>query len=145
MEELNKKKHFPLIRTIYLYLFALAGLIIVIIAGIRALDLGLKTFVFKDIDEQTRLNQQRYISTPHLEKIEGAEESDSFTESEKESMRNFLEDYEEWKEKNEKIDYVSVRRQEEFSSIISQVVIGLPLYLYHWLVIQKETEKEENK
>ena len=40
------KTHYPLIRTIYLYLFALLGLALLTIGGVRFVDMGLKAFVF---------------------------------------------------------------------------------------------------
>lgn len=38
------------IRLLYLYLFSFVGLLIVVIGSINMIDVGLKTFVFKDID-----------------------------------------------------------------------------------------------
>ncbi len=141
---MENNKHHPLIRTIYLYLFALAGLIIVIQAGIRALDMGLKVFVFKDVDKQERLNYLKPISPSYIQGVKEIQDDEELTEDEKQSIRNWIEDYEDWKERSEEIDRVSVRRQEEGSSILAQATIGLPLYLYHWGVIQKETKKKRN-
>jgi hypothetical protein len=39
------------IRLLYLYLFSFVGLLIVVIGGIQMVDLGIKTFVFKDADK----------------------------------------------------------------------------------------------
>lgn len=139
---MEKNRHNPLIRTIYLYLFALAGLIIVIQAGIRALNLGLKTFVFTDIDKQTRMNYEKPV-VPYLEGLKDVQDCDSLTEEDRESIKSWIENYEEWKEESEQIDYVSIQRQEEGSGIISSLLIGLPLYLYHWKVIQRETKEDK--
>ncbi len=138
-----EKGHYPLIRTIYLYLFALVGLMIVIVAGIRAFTMGLEVFVFKDIDKQTEINYSRPVSVNYIESLGKVEEDESFTESEREAIRNWLSDYERWKEESEEINHVSVQRQKEGASIIASIVVGLPLYLYHWSVIQKESKKEK--
>ena len=140
---MEKEKHHPLIRTIYLYLFALAGLIIVIQAGIRVLDMGLEIFVFKDIAKQERLNYAKPISPSYIAGIEKIQDDEELTEDERQSIKNWIEDYEEWKEESEEIDHISIRRQDEGASILSQIAIGLPLYMYHWSVIQKETKNED--
>jgi hypothetical protein len=140
---MEKEKHHPLIRTIYLYLFALAGLIIVIQAGIRALNMALEVFVFKDIAKQERLNYMKPISPSYIAGIEKIQDDESLTEDERASIRNWIENYEEWKEETEEIDQVSIRRQEEGASILAQIVVGVPLYMYHWSVIQKETKNKD--
>ena len=50
-----------LIRTIYLYLFSLVGLVIVVIRLVNLVDLGLKTFVFENADFQP-INYPSYPS-----------------------------------------------------------------------------------
>ena len=138
---MNYKEHYPLIRTIYLYLFALVGLAIVIVSGIRAFTMGLEIFVFPDIEKQKRLNYKQPSSVYSLARLEEAKDDESFTESERELIRNWMNDYERWKEESEGIDYVSIERQREGASIIANIIVGLPLYFYHWSVIQKEIKK----
>ena len=53
-------KH-SLIRTIYLYLFACLGLVLLTIGGVRFLDMGLKAFVFTKAEQE-----QRYDAKPLL-------------------------------------------------------------------------------
>lgn len=104
-------KH-SLIRTIYLYLFACLGLVLLTIGGVRFLDMGLKAFVFTKAEQE-----QRYDVKPSLS-----------VEPE--------------------VSYVTVKRHRDASLNLSLILIGLPLYLYHWRIIKKETknrEKEEDK
>ena len=60
-----------LIRTIYLYAFALLGLIFLCISGIRFLDMGLKAFVFTQADEQMKMEYARPIMPYSYERIKG--------------------------------------------------------------------------
>lgn len=102
------------IRVFYLYLFSFVGLLIVVIGSVRMVDLGLKFFVFKDAD------RYEYFSTPIDEKGAIPDESKLREQAMREQSRN---------------------RQREFSSAFAMIVVGLPLYFYHWKTIQKENNK----
>ena len=141
---MTQKEHFPIIRTIYLYIFALVGLIIVIIGSVRALTMGLEVFVFKDVDKQERLNYARPLSVSYIEGLKTAQENESFTENEQETIREWLASYEEWKIESESFDHVSAQRQKETASILANIFVGFPLYLYHWNLIKKETRGRKN-
>jgi len=46
------------------------------------------------------------------------------------------------------VSYVTAKRHRDASLNLSLILIGLPLYFYHWRIIKKETknkEKEEDK
>jgi len=51
--------------------------------------------------------------------------------AEKELLRQWLSDYEDWQERMEEVDPVVARRQEEASRNLAMVVVALPLYIYH--------------
>ena len=141
---MTQKQHFPIIRTIYLYIFALVGLIIVITGSIRAFTMGLEVLVFKDVDKQEQLNYERPLSVPYVEGLKSAQDNESFTEDEQATIREWLASYEEWKLNSESFDHVSARRQKEASSILASIMVGFPLYLYHWNLIKKETKDRKN-
>ena len=134
------QKH-SLIRTIYLYLFALVGLALLITGAVRFLDMGLKMFIFTKAEDPEKIQNMYYsgspISTVRLEKYQ---ESEELTENEITNLKNWLADYEKWQEEEKKIDYVASNRQREASSNLAMLLVGLPLYLYHWRIIRKETK-----
>jgi len=103
------------LRLLYLYLFSFIGLLIVVIGSIRLVSLGLRTYVFPDADN--------YETMPYASpdgKPAPATESAQFKElNQRQIVRN---------------------RQREFAEIISMLIVGLPLYLYHWKTIQKENK-----
>lgn len=128
-------EHYPLIRTTYLYLFALVGLILLTIGVARFLDMGLKAFVFTKAEQPERI-REIYSPIP-LEKVENYQETEELvlTEEEKQTFQLWLKDY----KQGEKIDYVASKRHREASSSLAMILIGLPLYFYHWRIIRKET------
>jgi hypothetical protein len=138
------EKH-SLIRTIYLYLFALVGLALLVIGIVRFIDMGLKMYVFTKADDPERISHQRYYySGPiAIEKIESYQDDEELTEEERAILKDLLANYEEWKERESQIDYLVSERQEEASNNLAMIIVGLPLYLYHWRIIRRETKEKE--
>lgn len=132
-------KH-SLIKTIYLYSFSMLGLILLIIGGVRFIDMGLKTLVFKEADEYTRMNYYQPEVPVWVDKIESIEE---LTEEELVILKKSLANYKEWNEKYSKIDPVKARRQREASISLALIIVGFPLYLYHWRVIREKPKKKK--
>lgn len=137
-----------IIRTIYLYAFSLLGLILIIIAGVDFIDMGLKAFVFTQAEEQTRMYEYEPPYAPR-KIMDHAEDGKStidgkleLTEEQMEDVEMWLEDYADWKERQEKFDPIISRRHRDASRNIAMLLVGFPLYLYHWAVIKKE-EKEK--
>jgi hypothetical protein len=134
------QKH-PLIRTIYLYLFTLIGLVLVTIGAIRFLDMGLKAFVFTKADDPEKIQRNYYYGLPiPVEKVSVLETSEDLTAEEIASVKSWIANYQEWQEDEAKIDYLVSRRQREASINLAMIIIGLPLYLYHWRIIRRETK-----
>ncbi len=146
---MENKVHYALVRTIYLYLFALLGLMLLTIGGVRFVDMALKAFVFTKAEEQERLIHKAPPMIPleikKLEQIEEAQEK-TFCLSQKDraAVEVWLVEYKEWKKKKEKIDPVTARRHRDASLNLAMILIGLPLYLYHWRIIKRETKDRNN-
>lgn len=141
-------KKYTLVRTIYLYIFALLGLVLLIIGSVNFLNMGLKAFIFTQADEESRIfSKQIPIPTvPRIENIgQDIEEGKDICLSaeEKVYVESWLADYNNWKESMSKIDPITSRRHRDASINLSLILIGLPLYLYHWRIIKKETEEKE--
>lgn len=100
------------LRLLYLYLFSFVGLLITIIGSIQLIDLGLKTYVFK-------VSEYSYYPEPYLvedgkEKIDVAEQK---RRSEEEQAN---------------------QRKRQVSNSLAMILVGAPVYLYHWQTIKKE-------
>ena len=137
------EKH-SLVRTIYLYLFALVGLALITVGGVRFVDMGLKAFVFTQAEQEKRI-RHKYPPMLPIILIEGYEESEGTTQEltlrEKQAIKNWTEDYERWQEEESKINYLTIKRHREASQNLAFILVGLPLYLYHWRIIKKEKKK----
>jgi len=115
------------IRLVYLYLFSFVGLVVFVIGCTRLVDLGLKVYVFKNADMYASYPQT--VMQKGVEDVRTAEQikqelvaQEQFQREE--SMRN---------------------RQREVSSALAMIVVGGPLYLYHWSSIQKENVTKKKK
>ena len=137
-------KHFPLIRTIYLYLFSLTGLALLVVGGVRFVDMGLKIFIFTKAEEEQRIFYKEPSFAPYpLQRAEDVEKGEDFSEEEKAAIRQWLSDYENWKKERAKIDPITAQRHRDASLNLALNLIGLPLYLYHWRTIKRETQNKE--
>ncbi len=98
------------IRLLYLYLFSFVGLLISIIGSIQLVDLGIKNYVF-------RVAEYTYYTDPVV--------------SEKQTISP------EEMEKRNKEEQANQRKR-QLSTSLSMILVGVPVYLYHWKTIKKE-------
>jgi len=143
------------VRTVYLYLFALVGLTLVIIGGVRLLNMGLKVFIFTEADKLDDyrayppfppygvLEPRSITKETPPEDIKVNAQTQELTSEEKTALNNWEIDYKNWQAQNGKVDYLKARRQQEASISLALIIVGLPLYLYHWAVIKRDKKKEE--
>lgn len=101
------------LRLLYLYLFSFVGLLIVVIGSIQMVNLGLKMTIFKEADV--------YEAYPMVDK--DGKPSETKEELSAKQAKDLVR-----------------QRQREFASSFSMIVVGLPLYLYHWKLIKKEAK-----
>ncbi len=134
------EKH-PLIRTIYLYLFTLVGLALLIVGAVRFLDMGLKAFVFTKAEDPEKIQRSYYYGSPlPIASLEKYQDSEALNEEEIATLKLWLADYKKWAEEESKIDYLVSKRHRDASANLAMILVGLPLYLYHWRIIKKETK-----
>lgn len=138
----NEKQH-SLVRTIYLYIFALLGLMILIIGGVRFVDMGLKAFIFTKAEEEQRLMYRQPPLLYSIEKVEELQDEEGLSEEEKTAIKQWLADYKDWQEGSSKVNNLDSRRQRDASSNLAMILVGLPLYLYHWGIIKREVRRQE--
>ena len=100
------------VRTVYLYTFSLIGLILIIIASVSLLNLGLKTVIFTDADEDFY-----YPRAPMIEGENATKEDFEINEG-----------------------YQRSQKQRELAQTIAMLIVGIPLYLFHWRTIKKENK-----
>lgn len=108
------------IRLLYLYLFAFIGLLITVIGTIQIVDLGLKVYVFQGAD------RYEYYAGP---RVEGSEDVSAEEQAQYEEEMQAINDREQVRQ-----------RQRQLSTSISMILVGLPVYLYHWRIISRENQ-----
>lgn len=131
------------VKTIYFYLFALIGLVMVVVASVQLFNLGLKTFVLKEADKEQYIYRAQPTMPYFNEKSMTALTQDkNLTEDDRQAVKRWLADYKQWEETSKKIDYVKASRQRDAALSLSLIFVGLPLFFFHWSVIRKD--KQEN-
>jgi hypothetical protein len=107
-----------IIRKIYLYLFSLVGLVLITIGGVQLVNLGLKTYIFTKADQ--------YYEYPAVQPVKPGSES---TAPNQKQLDEF--------QKNQQAS----QRQREVSTALAMIIIGTPLFLYHWSRIKKDQKE----
>ena len=134
------------IRTIYLYIFAITGLVLLIIGGVRFVDMGLNAFIFTAADEEQRLySRQPPMPIYPVEKIDDIQDGGELTEQQQEAIERWLVDYEAWEEQRAEVDPVTSRRHRDASISLAMILVGAPLYIYHWGAIRKDSKQQAKK
>jgi hypothetical protein len=132
-----------LIRAIYLYLLSLIGIVLFLIGGSGFVSMGLRTFIFTQADDEQRMYREMppkpYGVSP-AERIDG-ESRAVFRDSL--MKQQWEEDYAEWRERRKSIDPVTARRHREAASNLSFIIVGFPVYLYHWRLIRKDKAADD--
>lgn len=106
------------IRLLYLYLFSFIGLMIAVFGSIRLIQLGIKVYVFKNADKYE-------YSMPTKVSPDGKEVT--------------MTDEEIAKQKEAQDAENTRQRQREVSEAAAMLIVGIPLYKYHWKLIQDKS------
>ena len=114
------------IRRLYLYGASLIGLILIIIASVSLVNLGLKTWVFTKADDNFYCERTVKIPAPVAEGDESAVlaggRAEAFPEGEKVDCD----------------EQRTARRQRDASNSVAMLIVGMPLYLYHWNKVKSD-------
>ena len=105
------------IRLLYLYLFSFIGLIIAVIGTIQIVDLGMKVYIFKDADKYDYPMTTKFDPSGKEVTLTDQEIKDQKVQQDKETTRN---------------------RQRQASTALAMLLVGIPLYKYHWNTIKRE-------
>jgi hypothetical protein len=104
------------IRLLYLYLISFIGLLVAVIGSIQLVDLVIKVYVFKGAD--------RYeFSYPA--RVGPEDKEAAMTAEEVEEQKKFQE------------TETNRQRQRQASTALAMLIVGIPLYKYHWSLIKK--------
>jgi hypothetical protein len=110
------------IRLLYLYLFSFVGLIISVFGSIRLAQLGMKVYLFKDAD----IYFNSYTNTIYGPDGKAIKQTEEEIRLQEKSAR----------------EEAKKQRQREASEALAMLLVGIPLYKYHWGIIQKESKNK---
>ncbi len=129
----------PIIRQLYLYAVAIVSLGLVIVGTSSFIDMSLRAFVFKAADKDSYM-MQKMPSMPYFSEtaMNNLAKNASLSELEQGEVRSWLEQYRELNKYNEGRDPIAAERSRTAARSLAMILVGLPLYLYHWLVIRKD-------
>jgi hypothetical protein len=105
------------LRLLYLYLFSFVGLIIVVFGSIQLVDLAITTYIFPDADNYYYQSAPRKVTEEGI--MDEIDEEALRQQQEEDSRRN---------------------KQRRLANTVAMLVVGTPLYMYHWKTIQKEAK-----
>jgi hypothetical protein len=125
MSEPNSKV--IIIKNIYLYLVSFVALMMLVISTADIINIGLKTFVFKNADNY-RFGAKVACDFPREPGQEGGASALSPEEC-VERTKN--------QEENERLNRIS-DRERSLVRDISFIIVGLPLFYFHWRVVRKK-------
>ncbi len=106
------------IRLLYLYLFSFIGLLVAVIGSVRIIELALKVYVFKGADQFNYVVPTKMAPDGKEVKLTKEEMDQQRSDAEAETTR---------------------QRERELSGALAMILVGIPLYKYHWSIIQKES------
>lgn len=131
-----------IIRFIYLYLISAITFIVFLVGAVALVNLGLKVFVF-DIDEDYYRFEKPMVACEYLVRtpaIEGEEGDESINQA----YEDCLETQRELEEKRNS-RWISEPTARELSIGIAQVLVALPLWLFHWRTIERDRKERKTR
>lgn len=131
------------LRKIYLYLFSLVGLSLIIIGTVGFINLGLQLTFFKEaLEYRYGVYQPPYPYWLDSVKLDEAIEKIELTEEQQKTLLQWQTEFKRYQEKAKSLGYLPYVA-DSFTRNLAMLIVGIPVYLYHWGLIKKE-HKEEN-
>ena len=105
------------VKKIYIYLFSAIGLIVVVIGSVQLINLGLKAWIFTKADNY--YNYPMPVSVPEKGQVVQQPDQAAIDQYQKNNMQS--------------------QRQATASNAIAMIIVGAPLFLYHWRLARKQS------
>lgn len=129
-----------IIRFIYLYMISAITFIVFLIGAVGIVNLSLKVFVF-DIDDDYYRYDQPYISCDYMmvKSPEG-----EVSEIDKQAYDDCIAKQKLADEKQNS-RWISESNARDLSIGIAQVLVALPLWLFHWRTIERDRKERKKR
>ncbi len=138
-------KKIPWIRTVYLYLMTTIGIVVFIIGAVTILNLLLKIFIFTqaDADYYSKVGPTPIILEREIGQAQAVKDCDELTEGDKEQISAWLVNYQEQQAEEAAIERKRAQRERDAARSLAMILVGLPVWLFHWRIIQRDRKREE--
>ncbi|MFC1687500.1 DUF5671 domain-containing protein [Patescibacteria group bacterium] len=137
------------IRPTYYYLVSFTSVLMIVIAGGFIINVILKTWVFPGASETDNYESRAYpmqmsaFETAPVDSLVSCGEACGLDQNTITIAGDWKTDYTNWQEESSKYSYSNPQRQA--ASAIPFILLGIPLFLYHWRVIRKEHQEIEKQ
>ncbi len=132
------------IRPVYFYLMTTIGLVVLIIGLVQILNLGLKVFIFTQADMDFYGNSMP--SPLYMEKdgsqVQELVTCENLSAEDQDRIQAWLTDYETWQNEDKNVDYLRSNRERQAANAIAMILVGFPLYYFHWFLIKRDRKKD---
>lgn len=128
------------IRVIYLYIFSVVGLVLAVIGGVGMLDLALKATLFTQAERDQAWHERMPPMPPEPARARAAAGDSTLDADDRGAVRAWAEEYRRWEETGSQIDPVRSRRERAAAQNLALLLVGIPLYLYHWRTVRREAQ-----
>ena len=126
------------VRTVYLYVATLIGLSLIIAGGVQAFELILKATILTQADAEEQMWAKQPPIPYMLDSVRDVTQTVELTADEQLLLKNWIDEYEGWSERQANLDVAAARRQQRAATALALVFVGVPVYLYHWRTIKRE-------
>ncbi|MFA6271722.1 MAG: DUF5671 domain-containing protein [Patescibacteria group bacterium] len=143
-KDAKKEGAATVIRPIYFYLVSLGALLMFVIAGGIMINLVLKTWIFPAASEADRLNQKvvdqqtsLVLEKNSVQSIIDCADKCQLDAATVTTAKDWIVDYDNW----QKLSQTSFdNTQTEAARNLPFILLGIPLFWYHWRTVRKEQE-----
>ena len=113
-----------MLKKVYLYLVSLIALAMLIVACVSLINLGLKAWVFKQADNTSY--DYSCPMVPAAQPVSGSSSDSASCDTAAQQQQAHAQ--------------LISSRETETSRDIALIIVGLPVFFYHWRLVRKETD-----
>ncbi len=135
------------IRPTYFYFISLASLLMVVIAGGFLINIALKTWVFPSAQQADKLASNIYpvqqVSSERdsVKSISACGEKCGIDKETVALANSWITDYDAWQKE---VSTPQNSTQRQAASSIPFVLVGIPLFWYHWSIVRKQSKDKKD-
>ncbi|MBD3156747.1 hypothetical protein GF369_02865 [Candidatus Peregrinibacteria bacterium] len=133
-------KKVSIIRLVYLYIISAITFIVFLIGAVSLVNLGLKVFIFDIQEDYYRPESPVMVCERYSPIVKETEEETEYDKLQREAYEECLEKQRKREEEQES-RWISQSVARDLSIGIAQVLVALPLWLFHWRIIERDRKK----